>query len=105
MLTKEPLHYFSTIRKHFRNSYLAEDIHQIIIGIDCDYFDAYSHNYASLQAYYQQQTPIAPFAGLFGVLGYESIHFLKIFPHKSKLNTSFPPLYLRMRKPICIIPK
>ena len=56
---------------------VPEDIHQIIIGIDCDYFDAYSHNYASLQAYYQQQTPIAPFAGLFGVLGYESIHFFE----------------------------
>ena len=105
MLTKEPLHYFSTIRKHFRNSYLAEDIHQIIIGIDCDYFDAYSHNYASLQTYYQQQTPIAPFAGLLGVLGYESIHFFENIPTQDKHNTSFPLLYLRMRKPICIIPK
>lgn len=90
MLTKEPLHYFSTIRKHFRNSYLAEDIHQIIIGIDCDYFDAYSHNYASLQAYYQQQTPIAPFAGLFGVLGYESIHFFENIPTQEQAQYEFP---------------
>ena len=90
MLTKEPLHYFSTIRKHFRNSYLAEDIHQIIIGIDCDYFDAYSHNYTSLQANYQQQTPIAPFAGLFGVLGYESIHFFENIPTQEQAQYEFP---------------
>ncbi|WP_314771862.1 anthranilate synthase component I family protein [Capnocytophaga sputigena] len=90
MLIKEPLYYFSAIRKRFRNSYLAEDIHQIIIGIDCDYFDAYSHNYASLQTYYQQQTPIAPFAGLFGVLGYESIHFFENIPTQEQAQYEFP---------------
>ena len=90
MLIKEPLYYFSVIRKHFRNSYLAEDIHQIIIGIDCDYFDAYSHNYTSLQANYQQQTPIAPFAGLFGVLGYESIHFFENIPTQEQAQYEFP---------------
>ena len=90
MLIKEPLYYFSAIRKRFRNSYLAEDIHQIIIGIDCDYFDAYSHNYTSLQANYQQQTPIAPFAGLFGVLGYESIHFFENIPTQEQAQYEFP---------------
>lgn len=90
MHTKEPLYYYTIIRKHYKNSYLAEDNQQVIIGIDCEYFDAYSHNYASLQAYYQQQTPIAPFAGLFGVLGYEAIHFFENIPQKDTAQYNFP---------------
>ena len=40
MHTKEPLYYYTIIRKHYKNSYLAEDNQQVIIGIDCEYFDA-----------------------------------------------------------------
>ncbi|GJH39631.1 anthranilate synthase component I [Capnocytophaga sp. HP1101] len=62
----------------------------MIIGIDCDYFDAYTHSYASLQTYYQQQTPIAPFAGLFGVFGYEAIHFFENIPAQEQAQYEFP---------------
>jgi len=43
-----------------------------------------------LQTYYQQQTPIAPFAGLFGVLGYESIHFFENIPIQEQAQYEFP---------------
>ena len=70
MLTKEPLYYYTRLRKRFPDSYLAEDNNQIIIGIDADYIDATDYSYAALEQYFQQQTPIAPFAGLFGVFPY-----------------------------------
>ena len=95
MLTKSPLFYYNIIRKKYKNSYLAEDDNQIIIGIDCDYIDAYQYSYSSLENYYQQQVSIAPFAGLFGVFAYETIHFFE--------NMNFLLSYLPMQKPIYII--
>ena len=38
-LTKNPIEYYSNIRNHMTNCYLAEDVYQIIIGIDCDYLE------------------------------------------------------------------
>ena len=90
MLTKSPLFYYNIIRKKYKNSYLAEDDNQIIIGIDCDYIDAYQYSYSSLENYYQQQVSIAPFAGLFGVFAYETIHFFEKIEHKSNSQYEFP---------------
>ena len=39
MLLEEPLFYYREILKTHPQSYLAEDDKQVIIGIDCDYFD------------------------------------------------------------------
>ena len=75
MLTKDAVHYYSIIRNKFKNSYLAEDANQIIIGIDCDYVDSYEYNYKTLELFYNNQKSITPFAGLFGVFSYETIHF------------------------------
>ena len=91
MLTKEPLYYYNRLRKRFPNSYLAEDNNQIIIGIDADYIDATDYSYAALEQYFQQQTPIAPFAGLFGVFAYETIHFFEHIPQKTDAQYFFPP--------------
>ena len=49
MLLKDPIYYYSRIREHYKNSYLAEDTLQVIIGIDCEYVDSYEHNYKSLE--------------------------------------------------------
>ena len=91
MLTKEPLYYYNRLRKRFPNSYLAEDNNQIIIGIDADYIDATDYSYVALEQYFQQQTPIAPFAGLFGVFAYETIHFFEHIPQKTDAQYFFPP--------------
>ena len=45
MLLKDPIYYYSRIREHYKNSYLAEDTLLVIIGIDCEYVDSYEHNY------------------------------------------------------------
>ena len=93
MLTKNAIHYYSVIREKFEKSYLAEDANQIIIGIDCDYVDSYEYNYKTLELFYNNQKSIAPFAGLFGVFSYETIHFFEKIEKKEKSQFEFPPYH------------
>ena len=90
MLTNETVHYYSIIRDKFKNSYLAEDANQIIIGIDCDYIDSYEYSYKTLELFYSNQKAIAPFAGLFGIFSYETIHFFEKIEKKEKSQFEFP---------------
>ena len=90
MLTNEVVHYYSIIRDKFKNSYLAEDANQIIIGIDCDYIDSYEYSYKTLELFYSNQKAIAPFAGLFGIFSYETIHFFEKIEKKEKSQFEFP---------------
>lgn len=90
MLTKDAVHYYSIIRDKFKNSYLAEDANQIIIGIDCDYIDSYEYSYKTLELFYSNQKAIAPFAGLFGIFSYETIHFFEKIEKKEKNQFEFP---------------
>ena len=53
-LIATPLFYYTRIRERYKNSYLAEDINQVIIGIDCDYLDANQYSYSSLEQYHPQ---------------------------------------------------
>ena len=90
MLTNEAVHYYSIIRDKFKNSYLAEDANQIIIGIDCDYIDSHEYSYKTLELFYNNQKAIAPFAGLFGIFSYETIHFFEKIEKKKKSQFEFP---------------
>lgn len=90
MLTKDAVHYYSIIRDKFKNSYLAEDANQIIIGIDCDYIDSYEYSYKTLELFYSNQKAIAPFAGLFGIFSYETIRFFEKIEKKEKSQFEFP---------------
>ena len=90
MLTKDAVHYYSIIRDKFKNSYLAEDTNQIIIGIDCDYIDSYEYSYKTLELFYSNQKAIAPFAGLFGIFSYETIRFFEKIEKKEKSQFEFP---------------
>ena len=90
MLTKDAVHYYSIIRDKFKNSYLAEDANQIIIGIDCDYIDSHEYSYKTLELFYNNQKAIAPFAGLFGIFSYETIHFFEKIEKKEKSQFEFP---------------
>ena len=80
MLINKPTYYYSIIRKKFSNSYFAEDERQVIIGIDCEYFDSNEYGYDSLKKIYSsfaKQKKLASFAGFFGTFSYESIHFFE----------------------------
>ena len=90
MLTKNAIHYYSVIKEKFEKSYMAEDANQIIIGIDCDYIDSYEYSYKTLELFYSNQKAIAPFAGLFGIFSYETIHFFEKIEKKEKSQFEFP---------------
>ena len=96
MLLREPVYYYSLIREKFRNSYLAEDSRQVIIGIDCSYIDSYEYSYKSLEQFYNLKKSIknAPFAGLFGVFSYETVHFFEKIDKASNKQFSFPEFIL-----------
>ena len=93
MLINKPTYYYSIIRKKFSNSYFAEDERQVIIGIDCEYFDSNKYSYDSLKKIYNsfvKQKKIAPFAGLFGTFAYESIHFFEKIEKIKEEQFKFP---------------
>ncbi|WP_169764040.1 anthranilate synthase component I family protein [Campylobacter mucosalis] len=78
MLLNQPIFYYKLIRQKFLNSYLAEDNSQVIIGIDCDYIDSKKHDLNDLMVYFNTNSRTdAPFAGLFGVFGYESVQYFE----------------------------
>ena len=93
MLINKPTYYYSIIRQKFNNSYFAEDERQVIIGIDCEYFDSNEYSYDSLKKIYNsfvKQKKVAPFAGLFGTFAYESIHFFEKIEKIEKEQFKFP---------------
>lgn len=86
MLLKEPLFYFKQILEKYPNSYLAEDSDQIIIGIDCAYISGDNFSLLKREIKSGAKTAQSWFAGLFGVLSYESVHsFEKIGEKKAGL--------------------
>ena len=93
MLINKPIYYYSIIIKKFSNSYFAEDERQVIIGIDCEYFDSNEYSYDSLRKIYNsfvKQKRLSPFAGLFGTFTYESIHFFEKIAKIEKEQFKFP---------------
>ncbi|CZE45840.1 anthranilate synthase component I family protein [Campylobacter geochelonis] len=77
MLLLEPVIYYKEILKRYKNSYLAEDDFQAIIGIDCEYVEG--EDIKTLEKYFEicKNSPkknSAKFAGLFGVLSYEMVY-------------------------------
>ena len=98
MLLKDPIYYYSRIREHYKNSYLAEDTLQVIIGIDCEYVDSYEHNYKSLEQFYKSQKSIAPFAGLFGTFAYETIQdaYVQIFHRTYTKNVCLSEIQIQL---------
>lgn len=90
MLLLSPLTYYEAIRIKFPNSYLAEDVSQVIIGIDCEYISSEDVDFAGLESYFLAQNHKAPFAGLFGVLGYESVRYFEKIPKFQTSQYEFP---------------
>ncbi|WP_169785228.1 anthranilate synthase component I family protein [Campylobacter curvus] len=89
MLLYEPLFYYEAIRRKFKNSYLAEDKMQTIVGIDCEYIDADDTDLDGLRGYFDtnRNKNIAPFGGLFGVFAYEGVRYFE------EIGEQKPPLY------------
>ena len=93
MLLLSPIFYYEKIRERFANSYLAEDTTQTIIGIDCEYISSEQTDFAGLKSYFKAQKFDAPFAGLFGVLGYGGIKYFEKIPEFNASQYDFPDFF------------
>ena len=102
MLLEEPLFYYSEILKTHPQSYLAEDDAQVIIGIDCDYFDGFKMSFEALKLKFDEvksakagasEFKNASFAGLFGVLGYDIVRAFENIGAPKQALYDFPPFF------------
>lgn len=100
MLLEKPYFYYKLIREKFEKSYIAEDINQIIIGIDYDEFNSNQYSYKELEEQYKNYSkrPISPFDGFFGVLSYDSIHFFEDVGTPPKKTYDFPDFFFACAK-------
>ena len=101
MLLLSPVFYYEKIRERFANSYLAEDTTQTIVGIDCEYISSEQTDFAGLKSYFKAQKFDAPFAGLFGVLGYG----VKKSPSLTPRSTISPTFSTLTPAPTCTLIK
>ena len=92
MLLEQPLFYYEAIREKFKNSYLAEDKTQTIIGIDCEYIDEKDMDFYGLRSYFDtnRNRSLAPFAGLFGVFSYDGVRYFEYIGEKKAKKYEFP---------------
>ena len=102
MLLEEPLFYYREILKTHPQSYLAEDDRQVIIGIDCDYFDGFKMSFEALRIKFNEvkgakegasEFKNASFAGLFGVLGYDIVRAFENIGAPKQALYDFPPFF------------
>ena len=102
MLLEEPLFYYREILKTHPQSYLAEDDAQVIIGIDCDYFDGFKMSFEALKLKFDEvksakagasEFKNASFAGLFGVLGYDIVRAFENIGSPKQALYNFPPFF------------
>lgn len=95
MLFLEPILYFKALRENFKNTYIAEDDFQVIIGIDSEAISSKTLNLESLRSYYESKkgSNLAPFAGLFGVFSYNLVHYFEEIPQNKNSNYEFPDFY------------
>ena len=89
-LKYESFDYYEYLKNLFPNSYLTEDEKQIIIGIDCEYYDSKKYTYEDIRKHLTTKKTISEFAGLFGVISYDSIHFFEEIPEIKKEQYYFP---------------
>nr|WP_315056690.1 anthranilate synthase component I family protein [uncultured Campylobacter sp.] len=102
MLLEEPLFYYREILKTHPQSYLAEDDAQVIIGIDCDYFDGFKMSFEALKLKFDEvksakagasEFKNASFAGFFGVLGYDIVRAFENIGAPKQALYNFPPFF------------
>ncbi|EGN9748486.1 anthranilate synthase component I family protein, partial [Campylobacter jejuni] len=92
MFVKNVNFYYRQILEKFENSYFAEDLTKVIIGIDCDYLDANELSFSEFKAKYYEalsKNKICDFAGFFGVFSANFVSLFEKIPLSSKKNYDF----------------
>lgn len=95
-MNEKPLFYYKQIIHKLPNSYFAEDETQVIIGIDCDYFEG--ENLDRLGEFYERSKgaknwgEICDFAGIFGVMAWDIVYKFEKIGAKKRNLYDFPTL-------------
>jgi len=87
MLNKEANFYYKQILKKYPNSYFAQDLNKVIIGIDPDFLDSNEIAFSEFKAKFYECTSkekLCDYAGFFGVF---SANFITLFEDLA-LNTN-----------------
>lgn len=93
MLLLEPLVYYEEILKIYKNSFLAEDDLQVIIGIDCSYISGENIDELRDKFNLYKTDKIAPFAGFFGVTSYDIVKTMENIGKQKESYYKFPNFY------------
>lgn len=100
--------YYRQILKEFPSSYFAEDSTRVIIGIDCDFYDAKDITLSELKAKFYENASreqICKYSGFFGVFSANFISLFENLPSNENKNYDFPNFYLPMLKLIWFMKK
>lgn len=93
MLKNKANLYYRQILHHFPDSYFAEDSTKIIIGINCEFYDANNMNFSEFRAKFYEcasKQQLCEYSGFFGVF---SANFISLFENLSSSqnkNYDFP---------------
>ncbi|EAL3861066.1 anthranilate synthase component I family protein, partial [Campylobacter coli] len=85
--------YYRQILKEFPSSYFAEDSTRVIIGIDCDFYDAKDITLSELKAKFYENASreqICKYSGFFGVFSANFISLFENLPSNENKNYDFP---------------
>lgn len=96
MLDKRVHFYYRQILEHHPNSYFAEDLMKVIIGIDCEYLDANAMPLSEFKAQFYAhaaQKRLCEYAGFFGVLSADFVQFFEDLPLCERAHYDFPQFF------------
>ncbi|EAI3388255.1 anthranilate synthase component I family protein [Campylobacter coli] len=85
--------YYRQILKKYPSSYFAEDSTRVIIGIDCDFYDAKDITLSELKAKFYENASkeqICKYSGFFGVFSANFISLFENLPSNENKNYDFP---------------
>lgn len=96
MLDKKVHFYYRQILSYYPNSYFAEDLNKVIIGIDCEYLDANSMSFSEFKSQFYAHAakkPLCDFAGFFGVFSADFVRFFEELPFCKEQSYDFPQFF------------
>lgn len=93
MLDKQANFYYKQILAKYENSYFAEDLNRVIIGIDCEFLDSNNLTFSDFKARFYEcasKDQLCDYAGLFGIFSANFITLFEELQQSENKNYDFP---------------